>query len=282
MNEVRSSRCRIGISGWQYRVWRGTFYPEDLPQRSQLAYVSGKFDTLELNGSFYSLKKPADYLKWREQTGKDFLFAIKGGRFISHMKRLLDVQVPLANFFASGVLGLAAKLGPILWQFPATMKFDERRFSEFLRLLPDTTRKAAQLAKKHDQRVASPWSESVSDQPIRYALEVRNDSFNTPRFFELLRDKDAALVVSDNPGKWPILTHRTASFIYLRFHGSKQLYSSGYSKRELEAWCRYIASEQADGITDAYVYFDNDAKVRAPRDALLLKRLVAKVGAARE
>src|SRR5688500_10154508 len=136
---------RIGISGWRYTPWRGVFYPPDLPQKRELEFASRQVNSIEINGSFYSLQIPSSYAKWHEQTPDDFLFSLKGGRFITHMKKLRDVRVPLANFFASGVLRLNEKLGPILWQFPPGFAFNEERFEEFFQLLPRTTKQACKL-----------------------------------------------------------------------------------------------------------------------------------------
>src|SRR5947209_18143595 len=138
---------RIGISGWTYAPWRGVFYPKDLVHRRELEYASRQLNSIEINGSFYSLQKPQSYRAWYAQTPDDFVFAIKGGRYITHMRRLRDIEEPLANFFASGILCLPQKLGPILWQFPPNFSFDAERFQTFFKLLPRDTQAAAELAK---------------------------------------------------------------------------------------------------------------------------------------
>src|SRR5436853_272790 len=144
-----SADIRIGISGWRYAGWRGKFYPKDLPQHCELEFAGRTFNSVEINGSFYSLQLPSSYRRWHDATPPDFLFAVKGGRFITHMKKLRDVEVPLANFFASGILALQEKLGPILWQLPPNLGFNCERLRVFFELLPRNTREAVKLARKH-------------------------------------------------------------------------------------------------------------------------------------
>ncbi|MBA2744404.1 MAG: DUF72 domain-containing protein, partial [Chthoniobacterales bacterium] len=144
---------RIGISGWTYPPWRGVFYPKGLAQHRELEFASRAHNSIEINGSFYSLQRPSSYQRWYEQTPQGFVFSVKGPRFITHMKKLRDVQTPLANFFASGVLALREKLGPVLWQFPPNFGWNEQRFRDFFELLPKTTTEAAQLARLHDAKL---------------------------------------------------------------------------------------------------------------------------------
>src|SRR5581483_7483320 len=143
------SDVRIGISGWTYAPWRGTFYPEDLPHHRELYFASRQVNSIEINGSFYSLQRPESWRKWYEQTPEDFVFSVKAPRYLTHILRLRDAAVPLANFFAQGVLRLAEKLGPILWQFPPNFSFDPERFENFLPMLPHTSSAAADLALRH-------------------------------------------------------------------------------------------------------------------------------------
>ena len=142
---------RVGIPGWRYAGWRGKFYPKDLPQHRELEFAGNTFDSVEINGSFYSLQLPSSYKRWYDSTPPGFVFAIKGGRFITHMKKLRGVETPLANFFASGVLALREKLGPILWQLPPSLGFDAERLRAFFELLPRDTATAATLAKKRQK-----------------------------------------------------------------------------------------------------------------------------------
>ena len=140
------SDVRTGISGWRYPPWRGVFYPPGLPQRKELEYASRRLRTIEINGSFYSLQRPESYARWAAETPADFVFAVKGPRFVTHMKKLAGVEAPLANFFASGVLALGAKLGPVLWQLPPSLGYDPERLARFFAQLPRSTGAAAELA----------------------------------------------------------------------------------------------------------------------------------------
>ncbi|WP_431876442.1 DUF72 domain-containing protein [Amycolatopsis sacchari] len=264
----------MGTSGWRYPPWRGTFYPKGLVQRRELEYLSRRMNSAEINGSFYSLQRPERHRLWYEQTPEDFVFAVKGGRYLTHMKRLLDVEVPLANFYASGVLALGHKLGPILWQLPPQLAFDAERLSAFFALLPRTTHEAAELAKKHDDKLkGEAHTDPGEDRPLRYALEVRHPSFQTPEFPELLRANGIASVVADSAGTWITLEEVTADFVYVRLHGDEELYTSGYSEAALKRWAEKIRRWQGD-TRDAYVYFDNDTKVKAPTDAIALAELM--------
>jgi uncharacterized protein YecE (DUF72 family) len=276
---------RIGISGWTYPPWRKTFFPAGLPQSRELAFASRQLRSIEVNGTFYSLQRPSSYATWFEQTPPDFVFSVKGPRFITHIKRLKDVRAPLANFFASGVLTLAEKLGPILWQLPPSFPFEAERLESFFRLLPRDTTEASKLAREHDARIKSVACEAEKHRPLRHALEIRHESFKTAEFIQLLRDHEIALVVADTAGKWPMLKDATTDWVYARLHGDKQLYVSGYTPAALAAWAtqirkwarggnalrsELIASPHSSSERDVFVYFDNDVKVRAPYDAMTL------------
>jgi uncharacterized protein YecE (DUF72 family) len=282
---------RIGISGWRYKPWRGTFYPPDLAQRRELEFASRCFNSIELNGSFYSLQRPGSFASWYDETPEDFVFSIKGSRFVTHMRRLLNVETPLANFFAQGLLRLKEKLGPILWQFPPNFKCDLPRLDAFFSLLPRTHKQAARLARRHDERLEGRnWFRVQQDRPLQHAIEIRNESFVSEAFIALLRKHDIGLVVADTV-EWPLLMDVTAGFVYCRLHGSEKLYVSGYEPDAIETWARRVVhwahgGEVHDGrkastvnaaaskARDVYVYFDNDAKVRAPFDAQQLQKLV--------
>jgi uncharacterized protein YecE (DUF72 family) len=261
---------RIGTSGWLYPPWRGVFYPPGLPHRRELEYLSSRLRSVELNGSFYSLQRPTSYQSWYAQTPGDFIFSVKGPRFITHMKKLREPETLLANFFASGVLALGAKLGPILWQLPPTMRFEPAVLSAFFDALPRDTESAAALAGKHDERLdGRAWTSTDAHRPLRYALEVRHSSFQGEEFPRLLSEHDVACVVADSAGTWPYFEQVTASdLVYLRLHGDAELYTSGYTDEALEAWAAKIRRWRAG--RDVYVYFDNDVKVRAPADAISL------------
>ncbi|MEB1527781.1 DUF72 domain-containing protein [Xanthomonas sp. WHRI 7945] len=284
---------RIGISGWRYPRWRGVFYPSDLVQRRELEYAARCFRSVELNGSFYSLQTPKSYTAWHDATPRDFVFAVKGPRFVTHLKRLRDCEQPLANFFASGLLGLGPKLGPLLWQLPPSLAFDHALLDDFLSLLPRTSEAALALAGKRDAKRMRERSLLTIDRNrrLRHALEVRHPSFATPEAMALLRKHRVAVVQADTAGKWPYLEDVTADFLYLRLHGDAQLYASGYSDKALDAWAARIdawhrGGEPADAQRvgpaaarrtrrDVYCYFDNDMKVHAPFDA---RRLAQRLG----
>jgi uncharacterized protein YecE (DUF72 family) len=281
-----ASQTLIGISGWRYAPWRGEFYPPGLPERAELEYAAKLFPTIELNGSFYSLQRPEYYERWYEQVPEQFVFAIKGSRYITHMKRLRSVETALANFFASGLLALEHKLGPFLWQLPPTLELDEPRLVEFLEQLPRSAKEAAKLARRHDERVKGrAYFRVAQDRELRHALEVRHPSFATRELVELLRAHDVALVVADTAGRWPLLEDVTADFVYVRLHGDEKLYESGYTEAALERWAKRIrawrdgrkppathlaAPPARPAKLDVYVYFDNDIKVHAPYDAMSL------------
>jgi uncharacterized protein YecE (DUF72 family) len=287
---TRVTDVRTGISGWRYPPWRGVFYPPGLPQRRELEYASGRLRTIEINGSFYSLQRPESYARWAAETPEDFLFSVKGPRFVTHLKKLAGVETPLANFFASGVLALGRKLGPVLWQLPPTLGYDEQRLAAFFDLLPRTTGAAAALAGRHDERMEGrALTVAADDRPLRHALEVRHRTFAVPAFVDLLRSYDVALVVADTAGKWPALHDVTADFVYLRLHGDQELYVSGYDPPAIATWAARVRTwaaggTPADGTTlappaareprDVYAYFDNDVKVRAPFDAIALAEAV--------
>ena len=294
-------QTRIGISGWRYEPWRGTFYPKGLAQRRELEYASRQLNSIEINGSFYSLQRPNNYREWYEQTPDDFVFSVKGGRFITHMRKLKDVETPLANFFASGLLCLKEKLGPILWQFPPQMRFDAAKFETFFKLLPRDTEAVAELAKGHDERLKGrAWTKADANRPVRYAVEIRHESFETSEFVDLLRAHDVALVLADTAGRWPFAEDITSDFVYARLHGADELYVSGYTDAGLGWWAARLkawreGSEPPDAKCwgkkpatkskakakpkpkprDVFVYFDNDVKVRAPVDAI---NLAARLG----
>ena len=291
------AELRIGISGWRYAGWRGKFYPKDLPQHRELEFAGNTFNSVEINGSFYSLQLPSSYKRWYDSTPANFVFAVKGGRFITHMKKLRNVETPLANFFASGVLALREKLGPILWQLPPSLGFHAERLRTFFKLLPRDSAAAARLAKKHDGKIKTrAFAKIDKSRRLRYAMEVRHSSFMVPQFFELLREQNVAFVIADTAGKFPYAEDLTADLVYIRLHGAEQLYVSGYNDRALNWWAKRIelwrrGEQPSDAklITerklepssprlrrevyqsrDVFVYFDNDAKVHAPFDAIRL------------
>ena len=267
-------KIHIGISGWRYAPWRGKFYPPGLAQARELDYASRQLPTIEINGSFYSLQRPESYAAWYAATPPGFLFAVKGNRFITHMLKLKDIDGPLANVLASGVFALREKLGPFLWQFPEMVRFDLERFEHFLSILPQDTDAGLALARQYQSRMEGKvFVEPIEKRPMRHAVEIRHESFRDERFIALLRKYNVALVVADTAGKWPYMDEVTADFVYIRLHGDKELYASGYDDEATARWAARIQAWSANG--DVYCYFDNDIKVHAPYDA---QRLIAALG----
>ncbi|MDR5735183.1 DUF72 domain-containing protein [Caballeronia sp. LZ025] len=289
-----SGRIRIGISGWRYAGWRGVFYPKKLAQARELEFASRAVQTVEINGSHYSLQTLSSYRAWHDATPADFVFSVKGPRYLTHMLRFRDeTAIPAsANFFASGVLALGDKLGPFLWQFPPNFSFKPESFERFLQLLPKDTHAAAALAQQHDTRVKEPWCEPGRKRALRHAVEIRHHSFCCDAFIRLLRKYGAALVVSDSVADWPYAEDLTSDFVYMRLHGTETLYGGAYSDEALDGWARRIERWAAGGqiedakliasaaarrraSRDVYCYFDNDQKVQAPFDA---RRLMERLG----
>jgi uncharacterized protein YecE (DUF72 family) len=265
------ARTFVGISGYDYKPWRGRFYPAELSARRWLEYASRRFNSIELNGTFYSLKSPSVFERWAaEVPDHDFVFAIKGGRFITHNLKLRRAEVALGNFFASGVLALGARTGPFLWQLPATYSFDAERLDSFMRQLPRDAREGEAVARQHDERLRrGALTEAAANVPYRHAFEVRHSSYFHDEFYSILRENDCGFVIADSAGKFPMAYEVTADFVYVRLHGSEELYVSGYTDTELDEWASRIRTWRSarDGSRDVYVYFDNDAKVHAPFDA---------------
>lgn len=264
------ARVLVGISGYDYPRWAGDFYPDGVPRREWLRYAASALDSIELNGTFYSLKSPAVFERWVEETPPRFVFAVKGSRFITHNLKLRRAEGALANFYASGVLALGRKTGPFLWQLPASYGFDAGRIDGFLKMLPRTSADAEAIARGHDHRLKrGALVRAAARVRYRHALEVRHPSYFRPEFYALLRRHRCAFVVADTAGKFGYAEEVTAPFVYVRLHGSRQLYASGYTPAELDAWAVRIRAWTADG-RDVYVYFDNDARGHAPHDALAL------------
>jgi uncharacterized protein YecE (DUF72 family) len=271
-------RVRVGISGYAYPRWRGAFYPADLPARGWLAYAARTFDSIEINATFYRMATPAAFRRWVEETPSDCRLAVKGSRFITHNLKLARAETALANFYASGVLELGRKTGPFLWQLPPRLRFDAERVTRFLELLPRDSAEAEALARGHDDRVREPCLRAAARVRYRHAFEVRHPSFLQPAFYEMLRAHGCALVVADSAGVHPYSEEVTAPFVYVRLHGSRELYVSGYEDAEITVWARRIRTWAVGLGLDVYAYFDNDAKVHAPRDALRLADALRRLG----
>lgn len=288
------AEIRVGISGWTYPPWRGNFYPEGLSQKLELPYASRRFNALEINGTFYSLQRPSSFKAWYEQTPPGFVFALKAGKYITHVLQLSDAGQPLANFCASGLLCLCEKLGPILWQLPPTLAFDEELFRAFFKLLPHDTLELARLAQHHDEFVKGrAFVEPDAKRPVRHAVEFRHKSFLTERFIDLLRAHNIALVASDAASKFPSTEDVTADWLYVRLHGARGGGVSGYEPAEIAAWAAKVRTwsageEPSDARRisskappthaprDVFVFFDNtEVKERSPVDA---RRMVEELG----
>ncbi len=288
-----SGLIRIGISGWTYPPWRGVFYPKGLAQRKELEFASRQVSSIEINGTFYGLQRPAAFEAWAAAVPEDFVFSVKAPRFITHIRRLREPEESLANFLASGLFRLGAKLGPILWQLPPNFGFDAERVGAFLAALPKDTEQAGWLAKRHGARLAGRAEvEPGAHRAMRHAMEIRHDSFRDAAFVDLLKAHGVALVCADTVA-WPRLADVTADFVYCRLHGSEELYASGYDDGALDAWAGRLRAWSGGGVPadldriggkparrkrDVFVYFDNDLKVRAPADAVSLMKRIAQRG----
>ena len=242
---VVACEIRIGTSGWHYRHWRGKFYPKQLPPREMFAFYQTHFDTVELNNSFYRLPTPESFDIWRDSSPANFLFAVKGSRFVTHNKKLKDPVQPLKNLLPRAQR-LGKKLGPILWQLPPKWRRNVERLEDFLQALPK-------------------WH--------RYTFEFREPGWHHESVYEVLRRHNAAYCIYELAG-FATEPHITADFTYLRLHGPGGKYQGNYSKQRLERWAAHIA-DWSRKLSAVYVYFDNDQAAYAPRNALQLKELVA-------
>ncbi|GAB3992035.1 DUF72 domain-containing protein [Nocardioides marmoraquaticus] len=271
---------RVGISGWSYPGWRGDFYPAGLAHRHELAHAASVLDSVEVNGSFYSLQRSSSWARWRDETPEGFRFAVKGSRYVTHLKRLRDVRQGLANFFASGLLGLGPRLGPLLWQTPAVLAYDAGLVAAFVSLLPRTVGEAVDLALEHDDKVRGDKRWSALDRPddvpdrgrvLVHAWEPRHESFGSPEAVGQLAEAGVCLVVADTAGVFPRFDAAVGPAVYVRLHGEDAIYAGGYSDAGLDRWAERIRAWTADG-RDAWCYFDNDGGGHAPWDALRLRQ----------
>jgi uncharacterized protein YecE (DUF72 family) len=241
---------RVGIGGWVFAPWRGAFYPSGLVQARELFHASRQVTAIEINGTFYGAQKPASFRRWHDETPDDFVFSVKGPRFVTHRRDLATAGPSIDRFLAGGVLELGAKLGPILWQFAPFMRFDEAAFTAFLALLP----------------------REIDRRALRHVVEVRHSSFVSPGFIELLRRHNVAVALVDDE-KYPAITDITANFVYARLRRCAVDEPAGYSPPALDAWAAHGRDWCAEG-RDCFVYFINGAKIRAPAAAVsLLARL---------
>ena len=248
-----SASIRVGIGGWVYPPWRGVFYPAGLPQARELGFASRQVTAIEINGTFYGAQRPASFRRWYSETPEDFVFSLKGPRYATHRRDLATAAPSVDRFFASGVLELREKLGPVLWQFAPWMPFDEPGFNAFLQSLP--------------QRLDS--------RAIRHVVEIRHRSFGAPAFTELLRRHGVALAFVDDDD-YPAFDEVTADFVYARLRRCAEGEPTGYASEALDHWAERFHGLLAQGGRDCFVYFINGAKIRAPAAAqALLRRLLA-------
>ena len=240
---------RVGIGGWVFKPWRGSFYPKGLPQARELWHASRQLSSIEINGTFYGAQRPASFRRWREDTPEDFVFSLKGPRFATHRRVLAEAGPTVERFFATGVLELGAKLGPVLWQLPATKKFEREDLAAFLALLP----------------------RSGGGRALRHVIEAGHPSFVSDAFAALLREHGVAAALVDSE-RHPLLEAVTADFIYARLRRSEAAVPTGYPPKALDAWAKRLPA-LAEG-RDGFVYFINGAKERAPAAAqALIERL---------
>lgn len=265
---------RVGMSGWTFAPWRKGFYPKGLTQKKELEYASRRLNTIEVNGTFYSLQRPKSFESWYAQTPSDFVFSVKAPKFITHILRLNDAEEPIANFFASGILALKEKLGPVLWQFPPTVKLKDDRFDKFVKLLPFTRAQAEKLAQRRSDRMEGrEWTSARGVRQVRHALEFRHPSFFNADFLAMLRAHGIAVVIAHGGEESLYFDEPTADFVYARMHGEGKPFTKGYPKKTLEKFADQLA-EWTKGKRDAYVNFNTEAKVHSPQDAVHLTEIL--------
>lgn len=260
-----NSRIRVGIGGWTYEPWRGTFYPGDLPQKRELEFAARKLTSIEINGTYYGSQKPETFARWRDETPDDFVFAVKGPRFATNRKVLADAGKSIDRFVNGGLAELGDKLGPVNWQFMATKKFDPEDFEAFLKLLPS----------------------EVNGRRLRHAVEVRHASFCDRDFIALARRHGVAIVLAAD-SEYPQIADQTASFAYVRLMGTKEGETLGYPSENLAGWaktaCALAAGERPEGLEyagdpadgeaarDVFIYVISGHKVVNPEAAMALIR----------
>lgn len=264
MPSKSTARIRVGIGGWTFEPWRGTFYPEDLPQKRELEYASRRLSAIEINGTYYGSQKPESFARWRAETPEGFIFSVKGPRFATNRGVLAEAGASIERFLASGVTELKEKLGPINWQFLPTKKFDPADFEAFLKLLPD----------------------EAGGLRIRHVVEARHESFRVPDFIALLRKYRIATVLTDKP-EFPEIPDVTADFVYLRLQRSAERVATGYQPKELDKWAERARAWAAGGFPkdlkpvgapekkapksrDVFIYMINGFKPKAPAAAMAM------------
>lgn len=263
MSKGKRGTIRIGVGGWTYEPWRGTFYPDKLPQKRELEYAASKLTSIEVNGTFYGSQKPETFAKWHDETPDGFVFSLKAPRFATNRRILAEAGSSIERFFTGGVMELRDKLGAVNWQFMPTKKFDPADFEAFLKLLP----------------------KAVDGRAIRHAVEVRHDSFRTPEFVAMLRDHGVAAVLAGD-SDYPLIADVTAPFVYARIMGTQESEPLGYTQPALDLWAervtrwaagtipdepKMVVPAKADGIArDVYLYVISGHKVSNPATASAL------------
>jgi uncharacterized protein YecE (DUF72 family) len=261
---------RTGTAGWVFEPWRGTFYPEGLVQKKELAYASSRLGSIEINATFRANQKPESFAKWAAETRDGFVFSIKGPQLVTHIKRLKNCEIELANFFASGPLALGAKLGPFVWQLPPNLTYDRTVLETFLALLPHSLDAYLALAGKADARLKSaPFLSADTVGPIRHAIELRNASFDTSEVRDLLSAHNVASVIPDTPEQPSRAL--TADFAYCRLQGPARPDASGYTAADIAEWASQVRAWDAAG-RDVFTYFVHEDKLHAPANAIALRQ----------
>jgi uncharacterized protein YecE (DUF72 family) len=261
---------RTGTAGWVFEPWRGTFFPQGLVQKKELAYASSRLGSIEINATFRANQKPESFSKWAGETPEHFVFSVKGPQLVTHIKRLRNCQTELANFFASGPLALGTKLGPFVWQLPPNLSFDAEIIENFLGMLPQTPEHYVALASKADARLkTTPYLETQGVTQIRHAIELRHASFDVPEMNEMLTRFNVTRVVADTADN----PHRTltADFSYCRLQGPARPDAGGYGEADIADWAKTCRS-WAEAGKDVFAYFVHEDKLHAPANAIALRK----------
>jgi uncharacterized protein YecE (DUF72 family) len=265
---AKGGQIRVGVGGWTFEPWRGVFYPKGLPQARELEYASQRLTSIEINGTYYGTQKPASFAKWRAETPEGFVFSVKGIRYATNRRVLAEAGDSIKRFLDSGVTELGSRLGPILWQFAATKKFDEADFGAFLELLP----------------------EKLGDVRLRHVVEPRHPSFLNPAFIALLRQFQVPAVYAEH-ATYPAIPDPVGDFVYARLQKGQDDIPTAYPPKALDAWAERARAWAQGGAPkdlalvepakkekaqprDVFVYFIHEGKVRAPAAAMaLIERL---------
>jgi uncharacterized protein YecE (DUF72 family) len=267
---AQAGTVRTGTAGWVFEPWRGTFFPQGLVQKKELAYASSRLGSIEINATFRANQKPESFSKWAGETPDGFVFSVKGPQLVTHIKRLKNCEIELANFFASGPLALGAKLGPFVWQLPPNLSFDAAVLEAFLAMLPQTAERYVALAGKADGRLKSaPYLQADDVGEIRHAMELRHPSFAAPEMNDLLSRFNIARVIADTPDN-PDRT-LTADFAYCRLQGPARADAQGYGEADIADWASTCRS-WAEAGKDVFAYFVHEDKLHAPANAIALRK----------